>query len=255
MLNLADAASTALSKESHAAQRERDGMYRRFRWWMGGAGVLVFLLGLAVASVTVRRLGALEAQARGLSAQLADAQERERRSIARELHDGVGQPLNAALLDAASAPLRARLQDAVDAIRRIALAQRPSMLDDLGLVPALEWQAREIGSRSGLDVRIDAAEPADELPDALRTCIFRVAQEALHNCERHAAAKQVRLSLARSGRVMNLRVEDDGKGFAVARTRGLGLLGMQERVAQSGGSLRVTSEPGRGTAVTAELPL
>jgi signal transduction histidine kinase len=255
MLNLADAASAALATEWREAQREREAMYSHFRWALGGTLALALSLGLVVAAVTLRRVGALEARARHLAGQLAGAQEQERRSIARELHDGVGQSLNAALLEAGTAGLRARLEEAVAGVRRIALALRPSMLDDLGLVAALEWQAREIGNRSGLDVRVTAEESAGEMPDALRTCIFRVAQEALHNCERHSGAKQVQVSLEHDGRSVTLQVEDNGRGFAVARTRGLGLLGMDERVTQLGGVFRVRSQPGQGTVVTAELPV
>ena len=143
----------------------------------------------------------------------------------------------------------------VEALRRIALALRPSMLDDLGLVPALEWQARETGRLSGIPVEVSAAEGRGELPESHRTCIFRVAQEALHNCARHSQATRIGVALQRGSTCVWLRVDDDGKGFAAERTRGLGLLGMAERVGQLGGRLRVRSEPGRGTTVTAELPL
>jgi signal transduction histidine kinase len=129
------------------------------------------------------------------------------------------------------------------------------MLDDLGLVPALEWQAREVGRRSGLDVQVQAEDSAGELPEAHLTCIYRVAQEALQNCVRHAAAHHVRIALQRFAETVMLHVEDDGKGFLTGRARGLGLLGMEERVVQLGGRFRVQSEPGRGTTVTAELPL
>src|SRR5262249_13696985 len=129
------------------------------------------------------------------------------------------------------------------------------MLDDLGLVAALEWQAREIGHRTGLNVRVDAEESAGELPDAHRTCIYRIAQEALENCARHSRANRVTVGLQRSDRTVSLQVRDDGAGFHTARSRGLGLLGMEERAGQLGGRLLVDSEPGHGTIVTAELPV
>jgi signal transduction histidine kinase len=147
------------------------------------------------------------------------------------------------------------VESAVEAVRRMALSLRPSMLDDLGLVPALEWQAREVGHRTGLNVQVQAEESAGELPDAYRTCIYRVVQEALQNCARHAGASRVQVALEKAAKSVSVHVEDDGKGFAVSRTRGLGLLGMEERVAQLGGRLRVQSEPGRGTIVSAELPI
>ena len=219
--------------------------------------------------VTIKRLGKLEGETRALSAQLVQAQEQERRSLARELHDEVGQSLSALLLDIGAASsqseastIRSRLDNItaaaeriVEEVRRIALSLRPSMLDDLGLVPALEWQAREVGQRTGLVVEVLAEESAGQLPEAQRTCIYRVAQESLQNSVRHAAASKVRIGLRKNHSRVSLDVEDNGKGFAVARMRGLGLLGMEERVLQLGGHLRVFSEPGQGTRVTADLPL
>ena len=130
-------------------------------------------------------------------------------------------------------------------------------------MPALEWQAREVGQRTGLIVEVSADESAGqftagepgELNDAQRTCIYRVAQESLHNSVRHAEASRVRIGLRKSEGNVSLEVEDNGKGFVSTRTRGLGLLGMEERVSQLGGHLRVFSEPGCGTRVTVELPL
>src|SRR5262249_43959790 len=143
----------------------------------------------------------------------------------------------------------------VEEVRRIALSLRPSMLDDLGLVPALEWQAREVGQRSGLVGEVAAGGSGGQLPEEQRTGIYRVAQESLQNSVRHAEASKVRIGLRKNGSAVSLQVEDNGKGFAVSRMRGLGLLGMQERVSQLGGHLSVLSEPGQGTRITAELPL
>ena len=106
-----------------------------------------------------------------------------------------------------------------------------------------------------MNVEVSALESAGELPDSYRTCIYRVAQEALQNCARHAAASRVCVGLEKGERAVSLRVEDDGCGFKASRSRGLGLLGMEERVAQLGGRFRVQSAPGRGTTVWAELPL
>ncbi len=142
-----------------------------------------------------------------LSARLVEAQEQERRAISRELHDEIGQSLNALLVDlgnlAAVTPpgnLEAhRLLDTareladnnVKALRNMALLLRPSMLDDFGLVPALHWQAREVSRRTGLRIDVAADGVPDELPDELKTCVYRVVQEALHNCSRHAEARNV----------------------------------------------------------------
>jgi signal transduction histidine kinase len=269
MERIADGVGEALERERREAEAELARMYGDFGRILTAGLVLTVLLGAAVATLTARRLLRLQAEARALSAQVVAAQERERRAIARELHDEVGQALTGLLLDVGAAAAlagegaaKARLEAAaataertVEEVRRIALSLRPSMLDDLGLVAALEWQAREVGARSGLAVKVEAEEAAGDLPDEHRTCIYRVAQEALQNCVRHARAKQVRVALRREGATVRLRVEDDGRGFAAGRTRGLGLLGMEERVAQLGGRLRVASEPGRGATVVAELPV
>ena len=255
MLELTNSISAALDREWQSGQSQLDALYARFRWTLGAELALVFAVGAAVSTLTVRRTVRLEAQARALSAQLLNAQEDERRAIARELHDEVGQALSGALLEAASPALRTRLEDAVDSVRRIALSLRPSMLDDLGLVAALEWQARELGNRTGLAIEVCANESAGDLPESHRTCIFRVAQEALRNCARHSGATSVRVALDKAVRGVSLAIEDNGKGFRTGHTHGLGLLGMEERVTQLGGSFRLRSEPGRGTTVVAELPL
>jgi signal transduction histidine kinase len=129
------------------------------------------------------------------------------------------------------------------------------MLDDFGLVPALEWQAREVSKRTGIRVQVTAADSAGELPDDLKTCIYRVVQEALHNCARHAQARSVRVVVRQEGSKIILSVEDDGRGFDARRVRGLGLVGMEERVRHLGGAFHVRSTPGTGTKVDVELPL
>ena len=259
----------SLDGESRRREVELARVYAEFRWVLLVELAVVIGLALAVSLVTGRRLMRLEAEARALSAQVVQAQEQERRAIARELHDEIGQSLSGLLLDVGKAAragdssevqvqlhaIAERAERTVDAVRRMALSLRPSMLDDLGLVAALEWQAREVGHRTGLDVQVQAEDSAGDLPDAYRTCIYRVAQEALQNCARHASAKHVRIGLERVANAVILRVEDDGKGFQVNRTRGLGLLGMEERAAQLRGRVRVRSEPGHGTCVRAEIPL
>jgi signal transduction histidine kinase len=199
------------------------------------------------------------------------AQETERRALSRELHDEVGQSLSAVLVELRnlSTGLDLRSEDPataqVDAIknlvegtirvvRNMALLLRPSMLDDLGLVPALKWQAREISKRTSLEVSV-AAELTDDLPDDFKTCIYRVVQEALHNCVSHARAKSVRIRVQQEPGHLSLSIQDDGQGFDARQVRGLGLLGIQERVAQLGGKCIVHSEPGTGAILTVELPM
>lgn len=132
---------------------------------------------------------------------------------------------------------------------------RPSMLDDLGLVAALRWQAREVTRRYGLKVKMVTEEIADELPDSHRTCLYRVVQEALHNCAKHSKASQVRVVVHQGQDGLSLTVQDDGVGFDPVQEKGMGLLGMEERITRLGGSFSIGSQPGKGTVLTIHLPL
>jgi signal transduction histidine kinase len=128
------------------------------------------------------------------------------------------------------------------------------MLDDLGLVPALKWQGREVARRTGLSIRVEAEESADTLPDPYRTCIYRIVQEALHNIVKHACATAVTVSFTKAEAHLDLRIEDNGQGFNPSAAKGLGLLGMEERVARLGGRVRVSSKRGAGTSINVLLP-
>jgi signal transduction histidine kinase len=152
--------------------------------------------------------------------------------------------------------LSARLLRAQENERRtLALLIRPSMLDDFGLVPALNWYAREVTNRTGLNVVVEAGDAADNLPDEHKTCIYRLVQEAVNNAGRHANARTAEVVVRREDRRVLLTVRDDGAGFDTRFVRGLGLLGMEERVRRLGGSFRIDSNLGRGTAIEAELPV
>jgi len=140
-------------------------------------------------------------------------------------------------------------------VRNMALLLRPSMLDDLGLVPALNWQAREVARRTGTKVRVDAEDVADDLPDEYRTCIYRVVQEALHNATRHAKAATVKVTVRREQAAVRVVIQDDGVGFDPRHGKGVGILGMEERVRHLAGVFKVESAPGRGTTVSIFLPL
>jgi signal transduction histidine kinase len=129
------------------------------------------------------------------------------------------------------------------------------MLDDLGLIPALEWQARELSRRSGIKVSVSQENVTDSLPDEMRTCIYRVVQEALANILRHSGAKSAVVSVREKDGTLSLKVEDDGSGFDSERTRGLGRLGMEERVRQLGGQFEIRSKPGAGTTLLVTLPI
>jgi signal transduction histidine kinase len=151
--------------------------------------------------------------------------------------------------------IKGLVESTVRLVRNMALLLRPSMLDDLGLIPALKWQARESSKSTMMDVTVAAELDSDELPDEYKTCIYRVVQEALHNCARHAHASSVRIRVEQAKDRLLLNIKDDGQGFDVLHTKGLGLLGIQERVARLGGTCRVRSQPGSGTELSVELPI
>jgi signal transduction histidine kinase len=208
---------------------------------------------------------------RELSARLVEVQETERRALSRELHDEVGQALSALLLALGNAAAlispndnpeaRSQLLDTrrlaektVAVVRDMCLLLRPSMLDDLGLVPALEWQAREVSRTSHLRVAVEADAALEDLSDDHKTCIYRVVQEALRNVTRHAKAKQVQIALTQNQDMLHLVIKDDGCGFTPDREKGVGLLGMEERVRCLNGKFLIRSAPHNGTAIDVMLP-
>ncbi len=140
-------------------------------------------------------------------------------------------------------------------VRDLALLLRPSMLDDFGLVPALNWHAREMTKRTGLNVVVHADEDADDLPDDHKTCIYRLVQEAVNNSARHANARSIEVMVKHEGSRVRFTVRDDGGGFDTRFVRGLGMLGMEERVRRLGGEIQIDSQLGRGTLIAAELPI
>jgi PAS domain S-box-containing protein len=205
-----------------------------------------------------------------LSRRLFQIQEDERRHLARELHDQLGQALTAAKIDLQAARLEERaivrrLDDSIaiierllQQVRQLSLELRPPLLDDLGLVPALRWYLDQQAQRADLRVEF-SADPALERVDAgIETACFRVAQEALTNVVRHARARTVSVELDRTPEVLHLVVRDDGIGFDAAATQqgaSLGLLGMRERVALLAGEMDCKSAPGRGTEIHAFFPV
>lgn len=207
----------------------------------------------------------------GLSARLVEAQEEERRSISRELHDEVGQSLGALLVEvgqlskllppddrvtqAQITHIKSVAESAVKSIRDIALLLRPPMLDDLGLVPALEWQAREVSRRSDTEVDVHSENVSESLGDETKVTVYRLVQEALNNAATHAAAKNAEVTIAQNLDKITVEISDDGHGFDPERQRGMGILGMEERVRRLGGTLTIVSAAGKGATVKAELPL
>jgi len=150
---------------------------------------------------------------------------------------------------------KATVEQTLRLVRNIAMLARPSMLDDLGLSPAISWQTKEFRRATGVEVETKIDPEADALPENYRTCIYRIVQEALTNCARHASATRIQLSLKYSGNALCLSIRDNGVGFDRARnSRGLGLVGMEERVRELGGRIMVKAAPGAGTQIEVELP-
>ncbi len=196
------------------------------------------------------------------------AQEEERKRLARELHDETLQQLTALgmhldLMPGPKRPAEARrlVDQMIDDLHRVIYDLRPSILDDLGLLPAIHWYAERLSSR-GVAVQFEFPEaPLDLTPEA-RIAVYRVVQEALSNIERHANAETVLVACNVSADELTLEIEDDGKGFEPEKVRqprengqGLGLLGMRERLSLLGGTCNVESQPGQGTRVLIRLPL
>ncbi len=206
------------------------------------------------------------------------AQEEERKRVARELHDETGQMLtalaaglggvqetitqNVPLAQSQIGELKTMTMHAIDNLRQFVSDLRPSLLDDMGLVPALRWLATEYKERGRFEVEIQVVGTKRRLSSQIETVLFRIAQEALNNVARHAQASSVCMQLDFVDGSVMLDIKDNGKGFVVAEKLGMhserrawGLLGMQERVALVGGKFRIESEPGRGTKLVVEIPL
>jgi len=272
-------------QQLEAGNHRVDSLLSEFQRQMAMIVVAALFLGLGMAAFSTWKILGLERRANSqyqevvearrqleqLSARLVQVQEDERRKLSRDLHDEVGQTLSAVLVElrnlSAESAIRSDEQSAghvetvktlvensVRVVRNMALLLRPSMLDDLGLVPALRWQAREVSKRTSMEVSVAAELASDDLPDEFKTFIYRVVQEALHNCSGHAHATRVQIRVQQQPGRLALSIQDDGQGFDVRQTKGLGLLGIEERAARLGGKCEIHSEPGSGTIVAIELP-
>lgn len=224
-------------------------------------------------------VGQQHEQLRALAGKLTEVQENERRQLARELHDEMGQALtaisiNLAAIKKALPPERPRVIDdrlaeailladqTLEQIRELSLNLRPPMLDDLGLVPTLRWYVQHYSERVDIDVGFDAAGMDDRLGTELETALYRVVQEGLTNVARHARATRAQVALQRTPSAITAYIEDDGCGFDVATAmarkgpdHGAGLLGMRERITLLGGRFIIHSAPGAGTQLFFEIPI
>ena len=233
------------------------------------------LLGLGVAVVVMLRLRVLERrseeaeqQMRELSQQLVNLQEEERKNLSRELHDHVAQVLTGLRMElgriermsAGSGPAVAECKKLVDdmfrTVRNLALGLRPSMLDDFGLQAALEWHVRDFMGRCAINVELQMDGDFDTLPDKHRTCVYRVVQEALTNCVRHAQATNIAIGVSAEEGRLRVSVSDDGVGLDFEhRRKGLGLRGIEERVKELQGTMGIRRNAAGGTTLEVCLPL
>jgi signal transduction histidine kinase len=286
MLAIADQIGRLNEAQLNSGKVAVQGAFRQFQSRLMITIGLTIALGFVLAIFSTRKILKLEStsaqhyteisharvELKQLSARLLEAQEEERRLISRELHDEVGQALTGVLLEMANLSnlirnreesalskkvdeIKRLLEVSIGVVRNMALLLRPSMLDDLGLVPALQWQAREASKRSGLWVKVAAEEVSEELTEDHKTCVYRIVQEALHNIVQHANARNVRITVSQEPDRLLLSVQDDGRGFNPPQERGMGLIGMEERVSALGGRLVVESASGEGTLLRVALPL
>lgn len=227
----------------------------------------------------VDELHAAYARSKALSQRLVKIREEESARIARELHDQLGQALTGLKLDVSWLQRRLarfagtelvsemlsrleQMQKSIDGTiattRKICSELRPGVLDDLGLVAAIEWQANEFRKRTNAEVSVQLPKSDLAFPPAITTAVFRIFQEILTNIARHANARHVEIRLEETSGVLSLEVKDDGCGFdesALPAAQSLGLLGMKERAQSCGGTLKIQSSPGHGTVIGLSVPL
>ena len=218
----------------------------------------------------------MQEQLRYLTRQLLLAQEEERKKISRELHDEIAQTLTGINVQLATLKTEATtnvkglqkkiartqrmVEKSVDIVHRFARELRPTVLDDLGLIPALHSFVKSLAKRTGIHIHLTVFAAVEKLAGDKRTVLYRVAQEALTNVARHAQASLVDVSIEKLPHSICMKIKDDGKSFQVDRmlnarkNKRLGLLGMRERVEMVGGSFRVESAPGKGTTIRAQIP-
>jgi signal transduction histidine kinase len=267
-------------------QRRTTESESRFREDLIRSVLFALLAGVVVSTAGILRIRWLERRAheqhqhaeqtgeemRNLSVRLRHAQEEERRTISRELHDEVGQKLTAMRMElgalerlrtaghsefsVALTQVKELAEHSLRMIRDIATGLRPSVLDDLGLGAALQKQAREFSKRTGIPVSVTIEGGFAGLADRQRTYVYRIVQEALTNCAKHARAHQISVRLLGRDEQIELTVTDDGTGFdrAKAAHSGLGLIGIEERVRELGGVIAVQSAPKRGTTIHVTIP-
>ena len=262
-----------------AAARLRGNLVESVRQTLLGLATVAVIAALAVfaggLALNISEQRQADRKLKALAHRVVSSQEEERARVSRELHDHICQLLVSIkyqfelvghrLAHPGDAPVTAidteiaALSKAIGEVRRISHDLRPALLDDLGLPAALEHIGNELAQRSGLQVRVSPQVHEERLPELQAVSLFRVAQEALRNVERHANARNIDIRLDDAGDRLELRITDDGIGFDVqrveqSRDRGIGLTNMRERVERNGGTFQLISHPGH-TALTASFPL
>ncbi len=262
-----------------AAAKLRGNLLTSVRQTLLGLAAVAVIAALAVFSgglaLNISEQRQADRKLKALAHRVVTSQEEERARVSRELHDHICQLLVSIkyrfelvghrLAHPGDVPVTAideelaALSKAIGEVRRISHDLRPALLDDLGLPAALEHIGNELAQRSGLTVRVSPQVHEERLPELHAVSLFRVAQEALRNVERHANASRVDIRLDDSGDRLELRITDDGRGFEVknvelSKDRGIGLSNMRERVERNGGTFQLISHPGH-TALTASFPL
>jgi signal transduction histidine kinase len=288
---LSDDLRQVMADNANQEQQQVGETNATLRRWIWGTTAVATAVGVAIAVLSAWYVGRLETnirddhaeisrkrqELRRLSGRLVRAQEDERRTIARELHDEIGQALTAVDVElaiaqtavghdgrAAQAICEARTiaQHALSGVRDLSQLLRPSMLDDFGLPDTLRWYLRKFSDRTGVETELVEDRLSDRLPIDVEVCVYRFIQEALTNVSRHAQARACRIFVQRVASSVIVTVEDDGIGWrapsagdSTTRPDGLGLVGIRERVSDLGGTFRIEGTTGKGTRLTIELPL
>jgi signal transduction histidine kinase len=261
------AAERAEVARRHASFRDD---LHRLLWQTVLVGIFVSVVVVLRLRILERRSAEAERHMRELSQQLVSAQEEERKNLSRELHDHVAQVLTGLRMGLgrverisgdrkvglALAECRVLVDDMFRTVRDLSLGLRPSMLDDVGLQAALEWHVRDFTRRCGINAELRVDGDFAALPDKHRTCVYRVVQEAMTNCVRHAEAQNIRVDVNAGDGLLHVLVTDDGVGLDPRRRRdGLGLRGIDERVKELDGSMTISHQAGRGTILAVQLPI
>jgi signal transduction histidine kinase len=289
IVTLSDELRQVMAENASLEQEQVGETNATLRRWIWGTTAVAAAIGVGIAVLSAWYVGRLEMsirddhaeisrkrqELRRLSGRLVRAQEDERRTIARELHDEIGQALTAVDVElavaetavgndgrAAGAIREARgiAQHALTGVRDLSQLLRPSMLDDFGLPDTLRWYLRKFSDRTGVQTELVEDRLSERLPIDLEVCVYRFIQEALTNVSRHAQARTCRIFVQRVASSVIVTVEDDGVGWRAPEAgdttarNGLGLVGIRERVADLEGTFRIEGTAGKGTRLTIELP-